>query len=267
VQDTARVVLKDRKLKPKFVVGADGFHSAVRRRMDLGVERVGAPQGYAPTEFLTDFALDGEMRVMLEGGQDRRSALMFPLPGGGARFTAELRGHEIPPADSPFIPIGTRLHDQLPQETFRQRLLELAPWYDARTTEVVWGGSIRFEPALAKRFGKGRTWLVGDAAHVTGPIGVQSMNEGLREARDLASRIARVLKSKGPRTLLDEYEVEHRAAWRQLLGLTPGFDLGPRVDTWVAEHAERLLPCIPASGADLGALAKQIGLELQPIST
>jgi 2-polyprenyl-6-methoxyphenol hydroxylase-like FAD-dependent oxidoreductase len=267
VQDTARVVVKDRKLKPKFVVGADGFHSAVRRRLDLGIERVGPPQGYAPTEFLTDFALGAEMRVMLDGGADRRSALMFPLPGGGARFTTELRGDEIPPADSAYIPIGTRLHDRLPQEIFRQRLQDLAPWYDARTTEVVWGGSIRFEPALATRFGKGRAWLVGDAAHVTGPVGVQSMNEGLREARDLASRIARVLKSKAPRTLLDEYEVERRATWRQLLGLSPGLNLGPRVDTWVAEHAERLLPCIPASGADLGELVKQIGLELEPIAT
>ncbi len=267
VQDTARVVVKERKLRPKFVVGADGFHSAVRRRLDLGVERVGPPQGYAPTEFLTDFALGSEMRVMLDGGPDGRGSLMFPLPGGGARFTTELRGDEIPPADSPYVPIGTRLHPQLPHEVFVQRLRANAPWYDGKTTEIVWGGSIRFEPALATRFGKGRAWLVGDAAHVTGPVGVQSMNEGLREARDLASRMARVLRSGGARALFEDYERERRATWKQLLGLTPGLLLGERVDTWVAEHAARLLPCIPASGPDLGALAKQLGLELEPLAT
>lgn len=262
VQDTARVVVKERKIKPKFVVGADGFHSAVRRRMEIPLELVGPAQGYAPTEFLTDYDLRGEMRVML----DERAALMFPLPGGRARFTTELRGAEIPPADSPYIPIGTRLHPQIPAEVFVKNLRAHAPWYDAKTTEITWGGRVRFEPALASHFGTGRTWLVGDAAHVTGPVGVQSMNEGLHEAHDVGSRLARVLKAQAPRSLLEQYELERRATWKQLLGITPAVSPGTKVETWVAERAERILPCVPASGGDLQALLAQIGLELAPLS-
>jgi 2-polyprenyl-6-methoxyphenol hydroxylase-like FAD-dependent oxidoreductase len=262
VQDTARVVLKERKIKPKYVVGADGFHSVVRRRMEIPLERVGPAQGYAPTEFLTDFDLRGEMRVMLDG----RAALMFPLPGGRARFTTELRGDEIPSADSPYIPIGTRLHPQIPTEVFVKNLKSFAPWYEAKVTEITWGGRVRFEPALASHFGTGRCWLVGDAAHVTGPVGVQSMNEGLREAHDLGSRLARVLKTEAPRALLESYETERRAVWKQLLGLAPAVAPGAKVETWVADRAERILACVPASGADLTALMQQIGLEIAPPS-
>ena len=35
-----------------------------------------------------------------------------------------------------------------------------------------------------------------------------------------------------------------------------------RAGPWVREHAQSLLPCLPASGADLTALMNQLGLEL-----
>jgi hypothetical protein len=34
---------------------------------------------------------------------------------------------------------------------------------------------------------------------------------------------------------------------------------------WVSKHASRLLPCLPASGKELDALARQIGLELRTL--
>ncbi len=262
VQDTARVVVKEVELAPKFVIGADGFHSSVRRRLDLGMERVGPPQGYAPTEFLTDAQLGPELRVML----DETAALMFPIPGGGARFTSELRGDDIPSADASDVPIGTRMHPAQSREEFVRSLRAHAPWYDGKFTEVIWGARVRFEPMIARRFGVGRCWIVGDAAHVTGPVGVHSLNEGLDEAHQLASRIARVLRSGGSPSLLEDYDAERRANWKQLLGLSPGLELGPHTDPWIAAHLPRLLPCVPATGAERAALIRQLGVELAPLA-
>jgi 2-polyprenyl-6-methoxyphenol hydroxylase-like FAD-dependent oxidoreductase len=258
VSDTMRVVERVRNLQPKFVVGADGFHSVVRRRLDIGLDRAGPPQGYAPTEFLSDVDLRGEMHVMFGA----RRAVMFPLPGGGCRFTTELVGDEIPPADSPLIPIGTRLHPRQPPEVFAKALKARVPWYASETTEVTWAAQVRFEPALVRRFGVGRTWLAGDAAHVTAPIGVHSMNEGLREAHDLGSRLARILKAEGPVSLLDRYDAERKATWKQLLGFVPALTATSAADPWIAAHASELLPCIPATGNELRQLARQLGLEL-----
>jgi hypothetical protein len=48
-----------------------------------------------------------------------------------------------------------------------------------------------------------------------------------------------------------------------LLGLSGGLKPAGSVDPWVARNAERLRSCVPATGADLAALVRQIGLEYQ----
>ncbi|MBI2395282.1 MAG: FAD-dependent monooxygenase [Deltaproteobacteria bacterium] len=258
VAGTLLVVDKELHTKPKFVIGADGFHSVVRRRLDIGFEPSGEAQGYAPTEFRTRFDLGGEMRVILD---HERGAVTFPLPDGGCRFTASLVPGEIPPADSHYIPVGTRSHPAQPPEVFLRNLRGLAPWFEEPKPDITWAARVRFEPGLATRFGMGRVWLVGDAAHVTGPIGVQSLNLGMSEARDLSGRIADVLGG-GPASVLDRYHYERTDEWRALLGLRAGLVPKPEADPWVAQMAPRLLACIPATGGDLEKLASQLGLGL-----
>lgn len=257
VQTTMLVVEKRREQKARYVIGADGFFSVVRRRLGIELESAGPAQGYAPTEFTTDFDLGGEMRIILG---DDGAALMFPLPQSRCRFTVELKGEAIPPADSPYIPLGTRLYPALPHEELEANIKARAPWYEARRTSVTWSARVRFEPALARRFGVGRAWLVGDAAHVTGPVGVQSLNEGLREARVLSSRVARILRSGDAPSLLDQYHAQQSAEWRRLLGMRPALEATPAADPWVVKNLTRILPSIPATGAELAALARQLGL-------
>ena len=87
--------------------------------------------------------------------------------------------------------------------------------------------------------------MAGDAAHLTGPSGAQSMNVGLREAADLADRIVRVLRRAPDAGLLEEYGASR--AWRS----------GRRSSAPHAGPGTRrslLLPCIPASGDDLRTL-------------
>jgi len=257
VQTTMEVVKKVQQMSPRFVIGADGFFSTVRRRLELEVDRAGPAQGYAPTEFSTDFELKGEMRVVLD---EHGVALLLPLPGGRCRFTTELEGDAIPPDDSPYLPLGTRLFPSLPVERFEAALRQRAPWYRAERTDISWAGRVRFEPCLARRFGVGRAWLAGDAAHVTGPVGAQSMNEGLREAHDLGSRLARILKSGGSLALLEQYHAQRTAEWQGLLGFKPVLEATASTDLWVARNLPRIIRCLPVTGADRTELARQLEL-------
>jgi 2-polyprenyl-6-methoxyphenol hydroxylase-like FAD-dependent oxidoreductase len=44
------------------------------------------------------------------------------------------------------------------------------PWFRGEADRLEWSGSAEFNPAVADRFGEGRVWLAGDAAHSTGPL-------------------------------------------------------------------------------------------------
>jgi 2-polyprenyl-6-methoxyphenol hydroxylase-like FAD-dependent oxidoreductase len=140
-------------------------------------------------------------------------------------------------------------------------LKERAPWFQGAIKEVRWAAQVRFEPGLCDRFGAGRTWLVGDAAHVTGPVGIQSLNGGVQEGHTLASRLSRVIHGE-PTELLDAYGEERRRAWRRMMGLAGGLVPGLDTDPWIAAHRDRLLSVLPAVGDNLAPLAAQIGLTL-----
>ena len=68
-----------------------------------------------------------------------------------------------------------------------------------------WRVAVRFEHRLAQTFEKERIGLAGDAAHLAGPIGVQSMNCGLAEADDLAELVAEMLDKDAPNPSLESY--------------------------------------------------------------
>ena len=111
---------------------------------------------------------------------------------------------------------------------------------------------------LAERFGEDRIWLAGDAAHLTGPAGIQSMNVGLQEAHDLANLMADNLQDKATLADLERYERRDHERWRFLLGLEGGIAAGPDADDWVRLYGERLISCLPAAGSDLDALMRQL---------
>ncbi len=103
-------------------------------------------------------------------------------------------------------------------------------------------------------------WLAGDAGHMTGPVGAQSMNIGLREAAELADIYAGVIHGKRSVDALPAYNASRLAEWRTLLGAESGLTGVPGADPWVVSRADRLLRAIPASGAQLEVLAAQVGL-------
>jgi len=65
-----------------------------------------------------------------------------------------------------------------------------------------------FRARIASEWRKGRVLLAGDAAHQTPPFAGQGMCSGLRDAMNLAWKLALVVREQAPDSLLDTYQPE-----------------------------------------------------------
>jgi 2-polyprenyl-6-methoxyphenol hydroxylase-like FAD-dependent oxidoreductase len=223
----------------EFVVGADGVDSMVRERLGIGWVPQGARQIFAFFD-VPDARAGSEAHLVLN---EAHSDTVYPLQSGVSRFSFQLSvGTPSPP--------GTTL---LP-ELLDSRL----PWYGVDARHFEWSGSAEFRPALATRFGEGRIWLAGDAAHSTGPLGGQSLNVGIHEAYDLARRITERIGSSAAEPLGPGYEQQRRLEWEVLFGIAPREPRSTRAREWVTRNLHVLLQALPAAGDDLDDLLDQL---------
>ena len=63
---------------------------------------------------------------------------------------------------------------------------------------------------VAKTFKLGRTFLVGDAAHINNPLGGMGMNGGIHDAVNLATRLAAVWRGEAAEAELDRFDKQRR---------------------------------------------------------
>ncbi len=65
-------------------------------------------------------------------------------------------------------------------------------------------------PGCVTQFSSGRIFLAGDAAHVSVPTGGMGNNTGFAGIRNLAWKVAYVVRGLAPASILETYETEHR---------------------------------------------------------
>jgi 2-polyprenyl-6-methoxyphenol hydroxylase-like FAD-dependent oxidoreductase len=250
-------------VRPEFLIGADGHRSVVRHALQTSYVEMAPAELFAVFELVADGPPEGEARVVFS---ERKTGVLWPLGGRRYRWSLQVdewEGFEEPRFKSRLYPeVGEEPFPYLVRDKLRELTRELAPWLAADLGEIVWSMAVRFERRLAGRFGHGKAWLAGDAAHLASPVGAQSMNVGIREAYDLARRLGFILREDYPPDLLESYDAAHRHEWRQLLGARGRPEPGPSTDPWVRKHAARILPCVPGSGDDLILLLRQLGLAL-----
>jgi 2-polyprenyl-6-methoxyphenol hydroxylase-like FAD-dependent oxidoreductase len=249
VARTEWLVVRTETIRPAYVIGADGYDSAVRRMAGIEMAEHGAGQIFSVYEIEAAGDLPAEVRIILDAEQ---TSVYWPLEGGRCRWGFQIQNASAHEAST------ARLE---------QLIAERAPWWTARPAQIYWSTLGLFESRVARSFGTGGVWLAGDAAHQAAPVGVHSMNSGLVEARELASRMTRILHTDGAASLLEEFAARTHEAWQQLLAAPPaGREVRalPGVDPWVRQMGKRILACVPASGDDLEPLLKQIGLTPAP---
>jgi putative polyketide hydroxylase len=183
-------------VRARYLVGADGPRSTVRRALGIEMEHLGSEGRQLTALFAAD--LD---RVV----PDPPFALHWvTIPGAEGLFVASGRhrwGYGWEPGAGD---LATPTSEQLVE---RIRASAGLPDLDVEvqgTFEWVFGAEI------AVRFRSGPVFLVGDAATRTSPRRATGMNTGIAAAHNLAWKLAWVLRGWADQALLDTYEEERR---------------------------------------------------------
>jgi 2-polyprenyl-6-methoxyphenol hydroxylase-like FAD-dependent oxidoreductase len=181
-------------LRGRYLVGADGAGSTVRRRLGIERDDLGLNERWLDV----DARKKRELAFDFDCGQrcdPRRPTTILPLGKRHRRWEwALLPGESVAEFERP--------------ETAWRLLGELGIGPD--DVEIVRQLVYTFEARAATRWREGRAFLIGDAAHTMPPFMGQGMCSGMRDAKNLAWKLDLVLRGLAPDDLLDSYEAERR---------------------------------------------------------
>ncbi|WP_433427874.1 FAD-dependent monooxygenase [Nonomuraea sp. CA-141351] len=221
VQDDDHVVLtvNGRELAARYVVGADGARSTVRKSAGIPFAGTGARVA----------ALMGDVRLLDPYGvppgytrTPRGWIIVWLDPAGHSRVTTY--DFRAPHADRE-APVTL---EEL-QEMAEHILDRPVPMADPKSLSRYGDAALQ-----ATTYRLGRVLLAGDAAHVHFPWGGQGLNTGLEDAFNLGWKLAAQVKGHAPDGLLDTYHAErHPVAARVLWNVraqTALADPDPSVD-------------------------------------
>ncbi|NBS64724.1 MAG: bifunctional 3-(3-hydroxy-phenyl)propionate/3-hydroxycinnamic acid hydroxylase, partial [Betaproteobacteria bacterium] len=108
-----------------------------------------------------------------------------------------------------------------------------------------------FHARVAARWRAGRVLLAGDAAHLTPPFAGQGMNSGVRDALNLAWKLAEVVRGRAEPALIDTYEAERKPhAWALInMALRIGSFMQPKsvAGAAIAQGLLKLVCLVPAA--------------------
>lgn len=197
-----RLTLLDREsgtetsLTAGWAVGSDGAHSFVRRVMNAGTEDL---HGTQRSLIIDVHPFDHPAQLPADSGfiwcEGKRPVTYLPIFPPMLRFEFMLLGED----DAARLERPQSVYDLL------SRWLEPGSYRIMRTDTYEW------HARLTHGWRSGRLLLAGDAAHEMPPMLGQGMCSGLRDAANLAWKLAAVVKGDSPEALLDTYESERAA--------------------------------------------------------
>ena len=206
-QDADRVTLhflgpsgERREVACDYLVGCDGAGSRVREQQGVELEGTTFDERWLILDLENNRNTVTHTEVFCDR---RRPCITLPGPDNTRRFEFKLLPGET---DADLLDEATvsRLlatHGADPAATLRRKVV------------------YRFHARVAPRWRFGRVFLAGDAAHLTPPFAGQGMNSGIRDAQNLAWKLAAVLGGMAGPGLLDSYEGERRGHTWQMIEL------------------------------------------------
>lgn len=181
-------------LTGRYVIGADGARSIVRKTFGIGFEGHAYPETLTLT--VTDFPFEdhipGLLNVNYHWREEGNYSLM-KVPGAW-RSGGRLRE-------------GQDLSDVLSDAAAERHFQAIWPKKDRYA--ILYRGSYRAHRRIASTFNIGRAFLAGDAAHLNDPQGGMGMNSGIHDAINLAHKIRAVLDGGDP-AVFDRYTRQRR---------------------------------------------------------
>lgn len=184
----------------KYLVGADGAGSSVRKAIGQDFEG----KTYAEDWLIVDAQnVPGQFDHVEFICDPRRPTPHMVAPGGRIRWEFMLQPGET--------------REEMEKDETIARLL--APWATAGSLKIERKAVYRFHARSCQRYSKGRVFLVGDAAHITPPFVGQGLVAGLRDAANLAWKLAWVVSGRASPSILDSYDRERRPHATKMIAL------------------------------------------------
>ncbi|KAI1362189.1 FAD binding domain-containing protein [Xylaria arbuscula] len=209
VQDSDGVNVKlsprdgaDETVRAKYVVGADGAHSAVRHASSLTFDGDAYPQEFICADTFMETSMpQGQAYMCLGNGV----MVVLPLKDGRVRLVVSRPGQD------------TSRDPKL--EDFEEFMQEIFPG-GGSLHDASWVTRFRLHHRGVNNYRDGRLFVAGDAAHIHSPAGGQGMNTGIGDAINLGWKIGAVLRGEKPDSFLDTYNTERHRIGQHLLQTT-----------------------------------------------
>ena len=199
----ARVAGEPQTFTGTVVLGCDGANSTIRELAGIPMDDLGFTERWLVVDIRVEGGLDtwdGVEQIC----DPARAATFMQVTGDRYRWEFRLRDGE----DEAGLITPAALGELLRPWTGRGDLAGL---------EIIRSASYTFRARLASRFQAGRVFLLGDAAHLTPPFIGQGLAAGLRDADNLAWKLAHVLTGRAGEDLLASYDTERRPHARAMV--------------------------------------------------
>ena len=191
------------EVRAGYVVGCDGARSLVRRFIGSGMDDLGFHERWLVIDVLLKRARDDLGDYSIQHCNPAR-------PATYVRGTGTRRRWEI-----------TVLPDEDPHEIAQPEKVWdlLSRWITPDDAEIERAAVYTFHSAIAQQWRNGRLMLAGDSTHQTPPFLGQGMCAGIRDAANLAWKLAAVIRGDATADVLDTYQSERLPHVREFIEL------------------------------------------------
>jgi 3-(3-hydroxy-phenyl)propionate hydroxylase len=183
------------KIQARYAIGCDGGGSVVRKIMGSSFDSLDFDEPWLVVDVLVnENCLHKVPQTVVQYCNPRRPTTYVIGAGTHRRWEFML------------------LPGEIAEEMNREEAIWglLSPWLTQQDGTVWRATTYVFHALVAQEWRNGRVLLAGDAAHMTPPFMAQGMCQGIRDAANLAWKLALVLRGLSSPALLDSYEEERR---------------------------------------------------------